>query len=98
MPRSTPEQRASAELARAAFSDPETRAKLEAMASEMADRDAVPDDFDWLPADEFTRIRSLAGRIITSPIEKRADGVSLHGVDPEDAIRAMLHTPPAQSG
>lgn len=80
MPEQTPSQRASAELAAAAFRNPALRAKFELMIKEMATRDPVRDDFSWLdPA-----------------VQNAAERVSLHPVDPEDALRALLATPPIE--
>jgi hypothetical protein len=84
MPEPTAEQRASADLARAVFSDPGERAKFEAMARETANREPVSDDFAWLPP----RLGGLANG---------DDRVSLPvDVDPRDVLRALLHTPPSR--
>lgn len=103
----TAEQRASAELARVVFRDPHQRAKFDLMTKETASREPVRDDFTWLSpdargaGDEFSRFESLTQRLASgsesmpgTPKNRadRADRVSLHGVDPREAIRALLHT------
>lgn len=78
----TPTQRASGEMWARVMSDPATRAKFERMRGETAGRQPVPDDFGWLsPA-----LSPAAGH----------DRVSLHPLDPKEALRSMLATPPSK--
>lgn len=93
----TVEQQASADLARTVFADPELRAKFELMAKDADSRDPVLDDFAWLSKDEFSRLELATRRLIGSAIQSRDDDrTSLHGIDPTDALRALLRTPPAK--
>lgn len=52
MPEHTPTQRASAEMERAVFANPELRERFEAMAKDAEASELVPDDFSWLSHDE----------------------------------------------
>jgi hypothetical protein len=67
----TPTQRASRELAEAAFSDPELRQRFELMTKETANREPVPDDFAWLPQhveqSEFSRFKALTQKLLQVP-------------------------------
>lgn len=75
MPEPSPTQRASEELARAAFTNAALRAKFDLMVKETANRTPVADDFEWLSRPDSER-------------------VSLAPLSFEDAMRALLDTPP----
>lgn len=69
----TPEQRASRELAEAAFADPETRERFKIMIKDTSARDLTRDDFSWLSSEarpqrqEFSRFRSLTQMLLRVP-------------------------------